>query len=134
MRSMLIGLTACFTFFMTASLRAEDTKYSPVYESCLKKAVATVDILNCIATEMTFQDKRLNKAYQSALKAFSSGRQEKLKDAQRLWIKYRDGNCEVFVNASGGTMDSLNTASCFLDMTAKRAKELEDQAEQLEGL
>jgi len=41
-------------------------------------------------------------------------------------MKYRDANCNFFIGLSGGTMDSLNATSCFLDMTAVRANDLDD--------
>ena len=48
-----------------------------------------------------------------------------LRDAQRLWIKYRDANCGMYYSFSGGTMDMLNGAGCELSMTKERADTLE---------
>jgi uncharacterized protein YecT (DUF1311 family) len=55
----------------------------------------------------------------------SPARKKQLQDAQRLWIKYRDANCQFYVDPEGGTAASVNAASCVMTATAGRSKELE---------
>ncbi|MNE96117.1 hypothetical protein D3C80_1942820 [compost metagenome] len=55
--------------------------------------------------------------------------QQKLREAQRIWIKYRDADCGMHYTLTGGTMDLLNGAGCELTMTQERASSLEWFAE-----
>jgi uncharacterized protein YecT (DUF1311 family) len=84
----------------------------------------TANMLDCIGTEIKQQDARLNQNYKVATQALMPSQQTHLRDAQRLWIKFRDSNCALLGNLTGGTIDGLNQASCFLDMTKKRADDL----------
>jgi uncharacterized protein YecT (DUF1311 family) len=70
-------------------------------------------------------DKRLNTAYQEALKdATSPAQRDQLRAAQRLWVRYRDANCDYY-GLGEGSISRLNAASCLHDMTRSRAQELE---------
>ncbi|MFC6476027.1 lysozyme inhibitor LprI family protein [Pseudomonas asuensis] len=123
------GLTALFAFQSAAAIEEDD--YSATFSSCLDESKGTTkDMLDCISAETKLQDMRLNEAYQNTMAAFSETQMGKLKETQRLWIKYRDANCSLYANATGGTIDALNTASCLLDMTKARADELERFTEQ----
>jgi uncharacterized protein YecT (DUF1311 family) len=97
---------------------------SPAYSQCMKTATTTVDMNDCNGAEIERQDARLNSAYKSAMAGLEAGQQGKLRDAQRLWIKYRDANCSLYYGLTGGTMDQLNGAGCVLEMTKARADEL----------
>ncbi|PKQ42164.1 hypothetical protein CXP40_07285 [Pseudomonas sp. YY-1] len=84
----------------------------------------TVNMLNCMGSETEQQDARLNQNYKAAMQALTPAQQAQLRDAQRLWIKFRDADCALLGSLTGGTIDSVNSASCFLDMTKKRADDL----------
>jgi uncharacterized protein YecT (DUF1311 family) len=57
----------------------------------------------------------------------SPERKKQLQDAQRLWIKFRDANCNFYYDPDAGTMaTAVSGSSCFLEYTGYRAKELED--------
>ena len=45
-------------------------------------------------------------------------------DAQRLWLQYRDANCQFYADPDGGTAAGVAAADCVLQMTAGRAREL----------
>ncbi|MES2819271.1 MAG: lysozyme inhibitor LprI family protein [Pseudomonadota bacterium] len=122
---------AIFTLLAAVTLPAlaEDDGYTAAYAPCMDAAVSTQDIVECTDEETLKQDGRLNRGYKAALQGFSDEQQPRLRDAQRLWVKYRDANCELYANLTGGTIDLINSASCVLDMTKTRAAELEQLAE-----
>lgn len=108
-----------------ASLAFAEVKLSPSYDKCMDKSGGvTSSMLDCGNAETKIQDTKLNKAYKNAMKALEPKKQTELKDVQRLWVKYRDSQCGFYNGLTGGTVDSLNASSCFLNMTAERAEEI----------
>jgi uncharacterized protein YecT (DUF1311 family) len=108
-----------------ASLAFAEVKLSPSYDKCMDKSGGvTSSMLDCGNAEIKIQDTKLNKAYKNAMKALEPKKQTELKDVQRLWVKYRDAQCGFYNELTGGTIDSLNASSCFLNMTAERAEEI----------
>ena len=104
--------------------------YSAAYGACVAKAEGITSNLNdCNNEELKKQDTRLNKAYKSAMAVLTAEQKTKLRDTQRLWIKYRDADCGMYYALTGGTMDMLNGAGCELSMTQERADALEWFAE-----
>ena len=99
--------------------------YSPGYDQCLDKSGGiTVNIRECNARELKYQDALLNRYYRQAMNRLSGKQRQELRDAQRAWIRYRDANCQLYYGLTGGTIDILNGSSCYVDMTARRAREL----------
>lgn len=97
--------------------------YSKTFDACMAKSNGvTVDMLDCLGSETGRQDARLNANYRSAMKSLSAEKQRELVAAERAWIKERDSKCALDTN--GGTAAQVNSASCVLDQTAQRAKEL----------
>ena len=66
----------------------------------------------------------MNIAYQQALKDAVPTQREQLRNAQRLWIQYRDANC-LYYGLGEGTIARLDAGECMRSMTEARAKELE---------
>ena len=53
------------------------------------------------------------------------GAVDALKRAQRSWIGYRDGQCELAgFEARGGSMEPMLVSGCLADLTRKRTAEL----------
>lgn len=97
--------------------------YSKTFDACMAKSSGvTVDTLDCLGSETGRQDAQLNANYRSTMKSLSAEKQRELVAAERAWIKERDSKCAVDTN--GGTAAQVNSASCVLDQTARRAKEL----------
>jgi uncharacterized protein YecT (DUF1311 family) len=86
---------------------------------------STYDIVKCLADATAKWDKRLNAAYQGALKDIPANQREQLRTAQRLWLQYRDANC-LYYGLGEGTIARINAGSCMFDMTKARVKELEE--------
>lgn len=108
-----------------ALLLGSQMAQADTYSQCMKTANTTADMNDCSGAEYKRQDTRLNAAYKTAMASLEQPQQEKLRDAQRQWVKYRDANCAVYYTLTGGTIDLLNGAGCELDMTRQRADELE---------
>lgn len=107
-------------------VHASENGYSTAYSRCMDASGGvTVAMLDCIASETQQHDARLNKAYQAAMTGLGNTLKSQLRDAQRLWLKYRDAECALRGSLTGGSIDRINAAFCFLDMTKERADDLE---------
>ena len=97
------------------------------YHQCMKKSGGvTIYMRKCNGDELKRQDRRLNVNYKKAMAVLDSKHRDELKKVQKLWIKYRDARCGFLFGLTGGTLDLLAGGSCYVDMTARRADELED--------
>lgn len=111
-----------------ADASSVEARYSPAYDACMSSGEAaqgvTVAMADCTSAEIEVQDAKLNAAYQQAMRGLEEAPRQKLREAQRAWIKFRDTKCASEAN-SGGTMDILNSGGCILDATVRRTIELE---------
>jgi len=115
------------TLFIAYSASADDLGLSAEYSACLDKSGGvTMNVLDCISAETTRQDDRLNKAYKGIMGELDPARKKQLRNAQRLWLKYRDANCGFYADPEGGSIAKINANDCFLTETTERAKELEE--------
>jgi uncharacterized protein YecT (DUF1311 family) len=90
----------------------------------------TFDMVECLKAKTAQWDKKLNVAYQQAMKDAVSDRQRtQLRDAQRLWIQYRDANC-LYFGLGEGTIARLEAGECMRRTTEARARELENISKQ----
>jgi uncharacterized protein YecT (DUF1311 family) len=85
----------------------------------------TADIVDCIEAKTKVWDERLNKAYKDLPQRLDAGQLGPLKEAQRLWLKFRDANCG-FYDSQEGTIRQIQAAECMRSMTQDRALELEN--------
>jgi uncharacterized protein YecT (DUF1311 family) len=123
LRALAPGLALLFAFSVAS---ADDIDLTKQFSACMEQSGGvTASMLTCIGAEMARQDTRLNKAYKDIIAQMSPARKKQLQDAQRLWIKYRDANCQFYADPEGGTAASVNAASCVMTATAARSKELE---------
>ena len=85
---------------------------------------STPEMVNCLAVRTAQWDKRMNAAYQKALGDAGAQQREQLRAAQRLWIQYRDANCQYY-GLGEGTIARVDAGECLRSMTEARARELE---------
>ena len=116
----LIGAAALLAM---AGAQADD--YSPTYTSCMDKASSTLAMGACIQAETKLQDDRLNRVYKQLMSKLEPQQQKDLREVQRTWVKYRDGNCAFHGTLSNGSLYRIEGAVCLLDMSKDRAAELE---------
>ncbi|MFJ1574145.1 lysozyme inhibitor LprI family protein [Pseudomonas sp. NPDC088322] len=107
----------------SAAASADD--FSTSYTECMDKASSTVAMSSCIQSESSLQDQRLNRVYKQLQAKLAGDAQKALRTAQRSWIKYRDDNCALHSQASGGTLRQIEAGTCVMGMTRDRAAELE---------
>jgi uncharacterized protein YecT (DUF1311 family) len=86
---------------------------------------STPEMVDCLMAQHAHWDKELTVAYQRAMKDAVPAQKERLRDAERAWIKYRDANCDYYA-AGEGTIARIDAAACMLNMTQKRAEELKN--------
>jgi uncharacterized protein YecT (DUF1311 family) len=111
---------------LSAGAQAADDGYSVTYSACMDESGGvTMNMLDCMGSEIEQQDARLNQNYKTAKQALTPAQQTQLREAQRLWIKFRDADCALLGSLTGGSIGRINSASCFLDMTKQRADGLE---------
>jgi uncharacterized protein YecT (DUF1311 family) len=108
---------------------AREPKLSAAFGKCITKAGA-VDpaVLECIGNEHEVQDRRLNSSYKALMAKLDAPRKKQLQEAQRLWLKYVEANCDFYYDPNGGTSARMMSAQCSVDARAQRAGELEDLA------
>lgn len=118
-------LLAIAVITLSAGVHAADDDYSVTYSACMDESGGvTMNMLDCMGSETEQQDARLNQSYKAAMQALTPAQQTQLRDAQRLWIKFRNADCALLGSLTGGSIDRINSASCFLDMTKQRADDL----------
>lgn len=57
---------------------------------------STAEIVDCLEAKTKVWNDRLNKAYKELPQRLDARQLAPLKDAQRLWLKYRDANCGFY--------------------------------------
>lgn len=92
------------------------------------------EITACFGDDEKAADSTLNKLYQSLMHVLSDADKQRLRDAQRAWIGFRDKECtfRVAPYADGSIAPSL-TASCVTALTAQRVVDLRQQVNCEEG-
>lgn len=96
----------------------------------------TYGMMECERREHDVWDRRLNAAYRDMRIQLAERGQETRRDAlqtaQRLWLEYRQAECEQLGLAyEGGSIAGVVHNSCYNYFTARRALELEGQLSEL---
>lgn len=108
-----------------AAAQTSAAPLSATFQTCLDKSGGvTLEMRECISAEYERQDQLLNRNYQALMADLTPERKKQLQSAQRLWIQYRDANCQFYADPDGGTMAAIAAADCGLQMTADRVREL----------
>ncbi len=122
-------LTMTLLAFCTGPAVAQD-------EPDCQNAVTQFDMNYCANKDYEKADAGLNAVWKLAKKAAEESDVDQLDDlkgaakalvaAQRGWIAYRDGQCELAgFEARGGSMEPMLVSGCLADMTNARRKELQ---------
>ena len=122
-------LIICSVLFFAAGATAMGQKTS-TSDPC-SDAQTQFEMSQCAHKEYAKSDAALNVTYKklmAALKENGEKYQEKLKDAQLQWIKYRDTTCESESQLNeGGTMYPMVYNFCLASVTDERNKRLKAQ-------
>jgi uncharacterized protein YecT (DUF1311 family) len=121
-------LSACLAV-ASAPAFAQQQDLSAKYAKCIEQSGGTdPGMLDCMGAEEKRQDKRLNDAYKKLMSELNPERKKELQEAQRLWLKYVEANCNFYLDPDGGTAAKLAATECPVLAKAARAKELENLA------
>jgi uncharacterized protein YecT (DUF1311 family) len=83
-------------------------------------------MIDCNTREWGVWDERLNRVYQDALKEAPSKLARALRDAQRVWMQWREKRCRLpATDNEGGSIVGPLYTGCMLDATARQALWLE---------
>ena len=92
------------------------------------------EITACFGDDEKAADSTLNRLYQSLMHVLSDADKQRLRDAQRAWISFRDKECTFRVAPYGdGSIAPSLTASCVTALTAQRVVDLRQQVNCEEG-
>ena len=119
----------CRPLVMIAALSIPGTAFAlgeeidKALEQCLDSSDGgTASMLGCMATYNEAWDRILNRNYRKSLEQASPEGKQKIRDAQRAWIAYRDKMVEaIFATGEGGSIDRLSASSFFGDETKRQA-------------
>ncbi len=99
-------------------------------DSPCSTSAATSDLYGCFDNAMQKQDAALNAYYRRVKSVVKDDELTKLERAQRLWIQFRDANCDAEYELYGsGTAGPVVKQACLEAMTRYRVAELKDMYE-----
>jgi len=115
----------------TAKARKAETNseacIGQVAERCMEepKMGSTHGQRDCAGRENAIWDKTLNRRYKRLAKALSAKGAIKLRNTQRIWLKWRKAKCEMpYVLFEGGSIAGPMASFCVMRATALRTIEL----------
>ncbi|OLO05309.1 lysozyme inhibitor LprI family protein [Salinicola socius] len=102
--------------------------------SSCDEATTQQEMNTCAGEGYQAADKELNTTYGEIMGRLDSDSKNRLKTAQRTWIKFRDAECE-FVSGptSGGSANSMVKAGCLENLTQQRTETLKSYSQCEEG-
>lgn len=122
------------TFILFFAVLATAPAFAEEADPCATQR-NTIEVNECAAGKLAAKDKELNAAYDKLMKSLApkykedttdyAAIKEKLVEAQRDWIKFRDNDCDAKyrLNASG-TVRGLVAINCKIEHTELRTKQL----------
>ena len=79
----------------------------------------------CAAEAYRAADAELNRVYRAVLQAAGDRHAERVRNAQRAWLAFRDAHCAVEAGTvEGGSMEPMVRDHCLADATRQRTDEL----------
>lgn len=93
-------------------------------EGCTDKD-SVIALSSCYSQHAEVWEQRLAIAYPAALAAVKGPQRAALERSQKAWVKYRAASCD-FYSLTPGSIHSIQGAYCMLDLTRRRALELEE--------
>ena len=111
---------------VTAGLFAQNANPANQDKDC-NGAATTSAMRSCENTRYDAAQLELNSVYQSLLKSLDGAQKERLRVAQRAWLRFRETNAEFQASlAQGGTLGPLIRIASLTEMTKARTAELKN--------
>lgn len=100
-------------------------------DACIDAAAAIdLQVKDCYVALAQREDARLNANWKELLKAVGgtgTAKGKALISEQKAWIAFRDAAC-LHLAIDGGTLDRVQSQSCYADVITRRANEIGDFA------
>lgn len=124
MKSMLIAVIVITCLFSTVALsQKKEARKSP----CVNTETQA-DANACARYEFEKADAEMNKIYEqlmSELAGYNDKAQPKLKQAQLVWLQYRNANCESEASIyEGGSIRPAVYSHCLASITQERTRRM----------
>lgn len=120
---LLVLLGVLFASLVSARAAPASARYGEEYKTCSQGN--TAEIVQCVDGLYRRWDARLNDAYKKLMARIPDAKiREALRRTQRLWVQYRQANCEWYGRGEG-SIRRIEASECMRSMTAERALELE---------
>jgi len=115
------AVSVVFLSALTTNSNAQQ-KQQPENKCCC----TTYDTGQCLIGVKNKVDTELDDTYQKALKRWSQPKDSsKLEEVQRLWLRYRDANCDAESSTyEGGSIAPNMFAFCQIRLTRQRIEEI----------
>lgn len=110
---------------MESPTQVDDALLRTSFEMCISQSGGvTPDMQDCIAVEAGYQDGRLASVYEALRSLLPPAERQALESEQTAWLAERKNACAWNADEEGqGQL--LDAEACALEMTAKRAAQLE---------
>jgi uncharacterized protein YecT (DUF1311 family) len=123
-RWLFIASCTLFLLITTSSGLAQRKKKTTPCSSAQSQAEMNI----CWGKQYKAADIVLNQVYRELLLMLDEEQEAQLKKAQLAWLTYRDTNCDFVADEyKGGSIRATILATCLLDMTSNRTRELKAQ-------
>lgn len=123
-RHCLLGALACLVLPVAAAAQETAAPGRAAEDGQACTGQTTIAIVECKVALTQEWDDRLNAAYRTLVTDLPEDRAAALRDVQRAWIAWRDGNCRWYAGGEG-SIARIEAAQCLHDLTRARAQELE---------
>ena len=123
--SWVVPLSVAVLCASSAAAKADDA----AVKACNAKAVSTLDIVNCQVLESSQVEGDLQAAYQKAMASLPEDQKAKLLNAERLWVKFRESDCDVYYGQGSGTYASIQGGICMVQHARDRIRDLKTFSE-----
>jgi uncharacterized protein YecT (DUF1311 family) len=118
MKRILFGLSLCTMGTLMIAV--------PSFADPCDNAQTQGELNRCEALNFQIADKRLNAAYKKVVSGLDEPMKQKLLKAQRLWIQFRDANCDYEQSGmNGASAAPMVYFGCLIQTTVARTKTLE---------
>ena len=92
-----------------------------------RNAATQTEINQCVYRDFQQKDEELNRIYQQYYTKLDGTRKEQLKQAQLVWVNFRDLSCQYEADYyQGGSLAPMVYSSCLKDKTKERISDLKN--------
>jgi uncharacterized protein YecT (DUF1311 family) len=116
------GLLLAVAFLVALALPALAQSGAPHAPDC-SSALNTPAMNACYKAAYDTADARLNERYKTLMARLGKGDQDRLRDAQRAWVAFRDKQCSFeTASYSTGSIYPLLVTNCLAELTQQRTQ------------